>query len=139
MFVKISRGLSRTWVVSRRVSRIDMSSRNLFTLPVHGKLCTCLESFVSRREKSLIPLTGHGGTAYGTSRWKLSFYSERCFAGKAILEKIGYHRRNEGCNRSAIDKKKIKSEEDSFLFIYAFAKKKIKGNLFRVCIDRTLR
>lgn len=92
--MKISRGLSRTRVVSRRVSRIDMSSRNLFTLPVHGKLCTCLESFVSRREKNLIPLTGHGETAYGTSRW-ISFYLERCFAGKAILEKIGgYHGRN---------------------------------------------
>lgn len=52
-------------VVSRRVSRIDMSSRNLFTLPVHGKLCTCLGSFVSRREKNLIPLTGHGETEHG--------------------------------------------------------------------------
>lgn len=70
-------------VVSRRASRIDMSSRNLFTLPVHGKLCTCLGSFVSRREKNLIPLTGHRETERADG-FRFTWKDVSLHSGKAI-------------------------------------------------------
>lgn len=58
------------------ICRRGTYSRFLYT----GKLCTCLGSFVSRREKKKKKLDSSNGTrGDGTSRW-ISFYLERRFA-----------------------------------------------------------
>lgn len=79
-FLKISREPSRTRVVSRRVSRIDMSSRNLFTLPVHGETLYLPREFrFAPWEKKKKLDSSNGTRGDGTSRW-ISFYLERRFA-----------------------------------------------------------